>query len=58
MELYIARTADQTVIGWNCDYGNLAEEAMVYTEITGNRVSIQVGTMADVPEAMRPTQHA
>jgi hypothetical protein len=53
MEIYIARN-NGTVIGWNVDFGNLAEEAMVYEEITGNRVTIQAGTMAEVPEAMQP----
>jgi hypothetical protein len=40
MKAFVARNHNGTVLAWNTDLGNLAEEAMIYEEVTGNRVTI------------------
>lgn len=50
MIAFVARNHNGTLIGWNADLGNLMEEAMVYEEVTGNRVSIGEETFEDNPE--------
>jgi hypothetical protein len=40
MKAFVARNHNGTVLAWNTDFGNLAEEAMIYEEVSGNRVTI------------------
>ncbi len=53
MTAFVARNHNGTLIGWNRDLGNLMEEAMLYKEMTGNRVSIAEETFQDKPERNR-----
>jgi len=53
MTAFVARNHNGTLLGWNTDLGNLMEEAMVYEEVTGNRVSISEETFEDKPERSR-----
>jgi hypothetical protein len=53
MQVFIARNHNETIIGWNIDIGNLMEDAMVYEEVTGNRVSISAEPIENVPERYR-----
>ena len=53
MTAFVARNHTGTLIGWNRDLGNLMEEAMIYKEMTGNRVSIVEETFQDKPETTR-----
>jgi hypothetical protein len=53
MTAFVARNHNGTLIGWNVDLGNLMEEAMVYEEVTGNKVYINEETFAEKPERNR-----
>ena len=50
MTAFVARNHNGTLIGWNSDLGNLMEEAMVYEEMTGNRVTIDQETFEKEPQ--------
>ena len=41
-EQFVIYNHNDTVIGIHDDFGNAAEEAMFYEEVTGNRTSIRV----------------
>jgi hypothetical protein len=50
MTAFVARNHNGTLLGWNVDLGNLMEEAMVYEEVTGNKVYINEETFEEKPE--------
>jgi hypothetical protein len=53
MTAFVARNHNGTLIGWNVDLGNIMEEAMVYEEVTGNKVTIGQETFEEKPEKNR-----
>jgi len=53
MTAFVARNHNGTLIGWNIDLGNLMEEAMIYEEVTGNKVYINQETFQEKPERNR-----
>lgn len=53
MTAFVARNHNGTLIGWNSDLGNLMEEAMVYEEMTGNKITIDQETFEEKPERNR-----
>jgi len=53
MTAFVARNHNGTLIGWNVDLGNIMEEAMVYKEMTGNKVTIDQETFNKQPERNR-----
>lgn len=53
MTAFVARNHNGTLLGWNVDLGNLMEEAMVYEEITGNKVTIGEETFEEKPERIK-----
>jgi hypothetical protein len=53
MTAFVARNHNGTLIGWNVDLGNIMEEAMVYEEMTGNKVTIDQETFVGKPERNR-----
>jgi hypothetical protein len=53
MTAFVARNHNGTLIGWNSDLGNIMEEAMIYEEMTGNKVTIGQETFNEKPERNR-----
>ena len=54
MTAFVARNHNGTLIGWNVDLGNIMEEAMVYEEVNGNKVTIGQETFEEKPERNHP----
>lgn len=45
--LFVVYNHNDTVIGIHDDYGNAAEAALFYEEVTGNRTSIRVDLISN-----------
>jgi hypothetical protein len=53
MTAFVARNHNGTLICWSVDLGNTMEEAMIYEEMTGNKVTIGEETFDEKPERSR-----
>ena len=49
MKAFVARNHNGTLVGWNADIGELMEDTMVYSEITGNPTYINEEEFAVKP---------
>lgn len=50
MKAFVARNHNGTLIAWNSDLGNLMEEAMIYEQMTGNRITIDEEIFDEQPQ--------